>query len=469
MSNFQVNFEGSYTLNYRPAQLYCNSQGWYIEYSALSEQNKLQRYRIRLNRLRKQSSGAADFRMKAESLLESINIQLHCHYDSNQTLPTAREQVHQSLQQMYVPLLDPIPTNVMMPAMVPLQSTQAVDKLSVINQVEPITAAMEVQEPQSKRLHKSVPEVAEAFLEEKSQELKAGTMRSYAACCKQICSWVEKEYPNIAMSQFTAELAVEYLDFVNGGGNSTGKKQVRKKIEENRVSPRTYNNNIKMARAFFSWAVEKCYCKVNPFANMKKKREQPKQRTIIPPNVRARIYDYYKEKNPSMCMIIEMVYTSLIRPIEITRIQVKDIDFVHHCIHLPANKTKNGQARDCRIDSHLEPQLREHVMYAGPEDYLFADKTWKCGTNPMQRKTFTHSWIAMRKELDLPNEYQLYSLRDSSINEMLEEGIPALDVMQAAGHSDLTITTRYANHKNPELISKLNLHAPGFIQTTKNP
>ena len=52
MSNFQLKSEGATTLNYRPAQLYRNSQGWYIEYSTLSqEQNKLQRNRIRLNRL----------------------------------------------------------------------------------------------------------------------------------------------------------------------------------------------------------------------------------------------------------------------------------------------------------------------------------------------------------------------------------------------------------------------------------
>ena len=69
----------------------------------------------------------------------------------------------------------------------------------------------------------------------------------------------------------------------------------------------------------------------------------------------------------------------------------------------------------------------------------------------------------MRDTLKLPKEYQLYSLRDSSINNMLEEGIPALDVMQAAGHSDLAMTTRYANHKNPNLIKKLNNAAPSMV------
>ena len=81
----------------------------------------------------------------------------------------------------------------------------------------------------------------------------------------------------------------------------------------------------------------------------------------------------------------------------------------------------------------------------------------------MSQHSFTNTWIDMRDEMKLPKEYQLYSLRDSGINSMLEEGIPALDVMQAAGHSDLSMTTRYGNHKNPNLIKKLNNAAPSMI------
>ena len=90
-----------------------------------------------------------------------------------------------------------------------------------------------------------------------------------------------------------------------------------------------------MGRGVFTWAVEHCYLTENPFAKIKKKREGEKTRTIIPAEDRTRIFNYFKENNPAMCIIMQMVFTSLIRPIEITRIQLEDIDFVNHCIHLP--------------------------------------------------------------------------------------------------------------------------------------
>ena len=88
-----------------------------------------------------------------------------------------------------------------------------------------------------------------------------------------------------------------------------------------------------MGRGVFTWAVEHCYLTENPFAKIKKKREGEKTRTIIPAEDRTRIFNYFKENNPAMCIIMQMVFTSLIRPIDITRIQLED--FVNHCIHLP--------------------------------------------------------------------------------------------------------------------------------------
>ena len=78
--------------------------------------------------------------------------------------------------------------------------------------------------------------------------------------------------PSIAASVFSQTQANQYMEFVLLGNNSKGKKSVRKKIREDRVSPRTYNNNIKLARALFSWAMEKSYARINPFEHLKQKK-----------------------------------------------------------------------------------------------------------------------------------------------------------------------------------------------------
>ena len=68
----------------------------------------------------------------------------------------------------------------------------------------------------------------------------------------------------------------------------------------------------------------------------------------------------------------------------------------------------------------------------------------------------------MRTEIHLPEEYKLYSIKDTAINSMLKAGVDDLSVMQAAGHKDLSMTTIYANHHDDKLIANLNQKAPKF-------
>jgi len=59
-------------------------------------------------------------------------------------------------------------------------------------------------------------------------------------------------------------------------------------------------------------------------------------------------------------------------------------------------------------------------------------------------------WDKLRKELNLPMEFQFYSLKDSGIVQKLQDGISAIDVRNQAGHSSLEQTNQYAKYANPE-------------------
>ena len=77
----------------------------------------------------------------------------------------------------------------------------------------------------------------------------------------------------------------------------------------------TYNNMLKMTRAFFAWAKDKCYIKENHFELIKAKKRQEKKRILIPLEQRRQIREYYERVRPEMVMVCELVYSSLIRPI----------------------------------------------------------------------------------------------------------------------------------------------------------
>ncbi len=306
-------------------------------------------------------------------------------------------------------------------------------------------------------------QIIDQYKEEKKAELSKTTMFAYNSFCDRLKTWLEINYPLCNCSLFNRVLAVKFLEHV-WRGESAVKNKSRKitQRDDDHVTERTYNNNLKLGRALFTWCIEKCYAKENPFEKIRPKHEKRKQRTIIPKETREKIDNYFAQNNPAMRILGRLVYTSLLRPIEASRVRVGQINFDRHCIAMPPDQTKNGRERYSRMDAALESMLREYIAGAPSTDYLFGSNTWQCGSSPKNSHSFSKAWNAMREDLKLPMEYQLYSLRDSGIHDLLLDGVANLDVMHAAGHSDLKMTTRYADHIDDAMIARINNQASGF-------
>lgn len=429
---------------YVPASLRHNTNGWYVVYYEFNPFiSTLERKRVRLNALRKRCNTQQEFRLQVDSIMKTINAKL---IDDLATLNLLKPQL-QVLQEPTMPVTS---TMTMQPAITTdYKGVAASKQIAEHTPVEPEKGNLD-----SLRPFMPIEEVTSIYLTEKKRECRDATFRSYRAFCQGFVKWLNQRAPRCKMIQFKRSMAVEFLDY---WGSREG------------ISNRTYNNNLKMARAFFTWAIKKCYAKENPFVGQETKRVLKKKRQMIPADCQILADNYFKENNPAMRIIMRLVYTSLLRPVEISRIQVKQIDFEMHCIHMEPEQIKTYEGRDARLDSELETLLRQHIIGANPEDYLFADRKWSCGKKSQTSHSYSKAWEDMRKNVVdedgnqlLPMEYQLYSLKDTSLNGMLKSGIDDLSAMQAAGHHDLAMTQIYADHTDPYLIEDLNIRAPKF-------
>lgn len=302
-------------------------------------------------------------------------------------------------------------------------------------------------ENNNSRYYTPISEVAALYLKEKGRELRPDTLRCYSSFTGLFLKWCEREIPGAYASLFNRVLAVRYMD----------------DVYDRNVSARTYNNTLKMARAFFSWAREKCYVKENPFELMKTKREGEKRRTLVPAETRRMITEYLESRGEAgMLCVCRLVFNSLIRPKEIREIRLRDINLEGRYITIPAESAKNHHERYAAITD----DVCEYIRGLGPgryrpECFLFGE-----GFTPSRTQIgtarFRKEWDRIRKALKLPQAMQLYSLRDTGINNLLKAGVDPLTVMQHADHHDLAMTTRYANHADPNLIRKIRERAPEF-------
>ncbi|MCK9156636.1 MAG: site-specific integrase [Paludibacteraceae bacterium] len=297
------------------------------------------------------------------------------------------------------------------------------------------------------RLYVSMKDVSELFINEKKKEMRPDTMRSYSSFINIFLGWLNRYDPKMFASMFTRVWAVKFMDYA---------------YNERNVSARTYNNYLKISKVMFNWSLEKCYVKENPFNSIKSKRKEPKTRTIIPKQYRDMITKHLEGDN--FLIVCNLVYTSLIRPKEIRNLRVGDVDLEGRFIRVPGEVAKNHHSRYSAINKKTIDLLKGiNLERYKKTDFLFSDiDTLYPGSVQLYSSKFTKLWDSVRKELKLPKEMQLYSLRDTGISEMIKAGIDDLSIMQHADHSSLDITSIYAKHEDPNLVKLIYEKAPEF-------
>lgn len=376
-------FVFSKLVSFRPPRLLNNALGYHIEYYILDPvSGKLLRKRFRLNELRNQCTSAAEFKQKANQVLQELTNKL-------------------------------------------------------------VSGWSPQGEIQSGRYYKSLFEALQSFLDLKSKELRPDTMRTYKGIVKLFKEWLGHD---IVCIDFGRAQALDFMDYCYN---------VRK------VSSTTYNNYLKVSRVIFSWLLDNLYIKENPFAHIKKKRCDEKYRVVIPAEVRQRIAEFFAERNEGYLIVCSLIFYSLIRPTEITRLRIRDINKETGVISLPDSATKCHCARFTAIEPAIFSRLLTMIEGHSDDEFIFG-RSFRPGPKGLKKKQYLTTWERMRDELHLPDEYQLYSLRDSGITAKLREDIDPTIVMHAAGHHNLAETTKYARKADKKELEILIAHSPSF-------
>lgn len=387
------------------------SLGYVVEWYIYDDTTgKMSRKRIRLTRV-KQHSSVRDFKIYVANLVQSINNQLACEFiNDNNITPT------------YVHVPEPIAAPVAEPVIVPAAPA-----------------------PEKQKSVVSIKDTTDKFIAEKTKELRPDSLRSYKSFCKIFLAWCATAHIKY-VSQIDKSSAVEFFDYI---------------YNEREVSAVSFNNYLKLARAFSSWCCQKNLMDDSPFAIIQKKRTDMKNRTLISAEDRKRLLDSpdIRETYKFLCML---VYSALLRPREISKIQIKHIHLDSGYIEVPDSVAKNHKKRVAALTPQIVEALRTMHLDRFPLDYyLFGSQILPAATRAGDY-CYMKYWRRVREILDYPLNYTLYSFRDTGITDMLESGIPSIEVMKHADHSSLDITTIYTKHIDRQLIHKISTRAPRF-------
>lgn len=286
----------------------------------------------------------------------------------------------------------------------------------------------------------TITDAVDNFIRVKSKTLRPDSIRCYKSNSIIFVRWItEIGWSDKYVAVFSSDMAARFMRY----------------LEDRESSNKTYNNYLRFMNTLFLYFVKKEWISDNPFSRIEHKRNEEKKRTIIPPDDRKRIVEYYRNSAiPEFEFVMMLCFRCFIRPKEIMMLKIEYVDYDNCLLTIPAEVAKNHHERTVGIPVEIMSYF--NTLRLHPKCMYIFSTGYKPGKKMMNTRDVGRTWAIMRRDLKLPTSYQFYSLKDTGITEMLEAGVPAKYVKDLADHHSLEMTERYTHKSDALKILDLN-------------
>lgn len=286
--------------------------------------------------------------------------------------------------------------------------------------------------------------ITEAFkfgLGIKKRELNLNSYNGYSSHINRFEKWlIEKELPSKGISTITKTLVIEYLNSLLQASSTRNRNNYRASIS-----------------SLFTTLEDNELIKDNFVKKIKNLKTTPERNKTYTPTMQKDIYDYMQEKDPILLLFVQFISYNLLRPIEVCRLKIEDIDIKDKRLYV---KAKNKAVKIKIIPDHLLKEIPD-LSELDKKLLLFTPERiggdWKANeTN--RRDHFSKRFKEVKDHFGLDVNYGMYSFRHTFITKLYQELRKKYTQFEAksrlmliTGHSTMTALEQYLRDIDAEL------------------
>lgn len=289
---------------------------------------------------------------------------------------------------------------------------------------------------------KTIMEAFEFALSIKSKTVNERTSKDYKYKYLNFIDWLKKEHPAIVtIDQLQRNVLQQYLNSIL-----------------QRTSARNRNNFRADLNSLLQVLEDNEIIQTNIAKNITILRSKPERNKTYSKDVQEEIFEYLEKKDPILLLYIKFISYNFLRPIEVNRLKVGDLDLKQKTISFKAkNKAfKTKIIPDILLDDlpDLSKMNKDHLLFT-PE---VIGGLWEAEENN-RRSYFTNRYKKVVKlHFNLDKNYGLYSFRHTFITKlyraMVKDGSPyeaKSRLMQITGHLTMDALEKYLRDIDAEL------------------
>jgi integrase/recombinase XerD len=273
-------------------------------------------------------------------------------------------------------------------------------------------------------------EAFEEVLKIKNATTESRTRSTYKSISKIFLVWLHLlKYKNLRPSEFNKYHAQQFLDYA---------------LVTKKVSNRTHNNYLVAMRTLFECFFTRDYIDVNVWKKIPKLKTKETNLSFFNPDERLKIKEFLEKEHYELYCVMLLIYYCFLRPAEITRLRICDIDFRKNQIIVKGNQSKNGKTQivimhQNLVDSLMKLNLQNH------DQNLFVFGTTKSLLPSSKKIAPTRiadvwRWYVKEKHGIKKN---IYDMKPTGAGEAFDNGIDARQIQLQIRHASLEHTQIY--------------------------
>lgn len=239
-----------------------------------------------------------------------------------------------------------------------------------------------------------------------------------------------------------------FIDYLNNNNlneidiNELRKKHVAAFLNSLNVSAKSRNNYRASLSSIFAQLVADDLIELNIVSAIPILKVKPNKNKAYTNAQINKIRDYLLKNNPYLLKYLQFVTYAFLRPIEVNRLKVGDIDIKNGRISV---KTKTSKHESILIISKLQETINTMNIEKYPKDYFLFTKdqkpnVWITQWEKQRQEWFMKQFRKVKIHFHLGSEYSIYSFRHSFAlnlyNKFISDGLTDLQ----AKHKLMTIT-----------------------------
>ncbi len=244
-------------------------------------------------------------------------------------------------------------------------------------------------------------------------------------------NWLkENNYPIVYLNELTTEIVQQYFDY---------------EIIERGIGAKTHNNNLSQLRNFYNVALKRKWVKgKSPFSDIEKQYTNYGEKNIpLTQKQLQEIIPYIKEQDEYLYKFICFIYYTLMRPAEIRRLKISNIDFENHALKIYASQSKVKRFDIIPISDDLMKVIQSMELEKCPAHYYLFSMDKEPSETQMGKYWSTAHFKKVKNHFNLSDNHSIYAFKHTAVCRWYEQTKDIVRIQRMCRHSSIEMTARY--------------------------